>query len=156
MTSFVAILEGRTHASVPAVEATVVLCDYAEAVNGKLYVMGGGWNVAFSGGQPINAGLAILVVCPWDQTNRRHELRVELLTADGDVVAVQGREVTFTAEFELGRPPGIKAGTSLNAPFAWNLQGLALPVGDYEWKLSIDEEPVSSRAFQVLARPAAG
>jgi hypothetical protein len=138
------------------VDATVLLCDYAEAVNGKLYVMGGGWNVAFSGGQPINASLAILVVCPWDQTNRRHELRVELLTADGDVVTVQEREVAFSAEFELGRPPGIKAGTSLNAPFAWNLQGLALEIGDYEWKLTIDGDPVASRAFQVLARPTTG
>src|SRR5919202_2118981 len=103
--------------------------------------MGGGWNVAFSGGQPMTAGLAILVVCPWDQTNRRHELRVELLTGDGELVLVQGREVAFTAEFELGRPPGIKPGTSLNAPFAWNLQGLPLALGDYEWKLAIDGEP---------------
>ena len=134
-------------------DATVLLCDFAEAVNGKLYVMGGGWNVAFSGGQPITAGLAILVVCPWDQTNRRHELRVELLTGDGELVSIHDREVQFTAEFELGRPPGIKPGTSLNAPFAWNLQGLPLPVGDYEWKLAIDGEPIASRAFQVLTPP---
>jgi hypothetical protein len=134
-------------------EATVVLCDYAEAVNGKLYVMGGGWNVAFSGGGPVNAGLAILVVCPWDQTNRRHELRVELLDGDGQVVHVSGQQVAFTAEFELGRPPGVKPGSSLNAPFAWNVHGLPLEVGGYEWKLSIDGEPLESRAFQVLPRP---
>src|SRR5919108_60320 len=69
-------------------DATVLLCDYAEAVNGKLYVMGGGWNVAFSSGQPINAALAILVIVPWDQTNRRHELRVELVDGDGNVAAL--------------------------------------------------------------------
>ena len=136
-------------------DATVLLCDYAEAVNGKLYVMGGGWNVAFSSGQPITAALAILVIVPWDQTNRRHELRVELVDGDGDVVAVQGQDVRFTGDFELGRPPGIKPGSSLNAPFAWNLQGLPLEVGGYEWKLWIDGEPVESRAFQVLPRPGA-
>jgi len=135
-------------------EATVLLCDYAEAVNGKLYVMGGGWNVAFAADQPMNAALAILVIVPWDQTNARHELRVELVDEDGNVVEVQEREVRFTGEFELGRPPGIKAGTSLNAPFAWNLQGLQLPAGSYEWKLWIDGEPIESRAFQVLTRPA--
>ena len=134
-------------------DATVLLCDYAEAVNGKLYVMGGGWNVAFSGGQPMNAALAILVIVPWDQTNQKHELRVELVDGDGAVVEVQGRDVRFTGEFELGRPPGIKPGTSLNAPFAWNLQGLQLELGSYEWKLWIDGEPVESRAFQVLSRP---
>jgi hypothetical protein len=136
-------------------EATVLLCDYAEAVNGKLYVMGGGWNVAFSAGGPVNAGLAILVVCPWDQTNRRHELRVELLDGDGRLVEVADQQVAFTADFELGRPPGVKPGSSLNAPFAWNLHGLPLPLGGYEWKLSIDGEPLASRAFQVLPRPGA-
>jgi hypothetical protein len=141
-------------ARVALVEATVLLCDYAEAVNGKLYVMGGGWNVAFAAGQPMNAALAILVIVPWDQTNQKHELRVELVDDDGNQVAVQGQEVRFTGEFELGRPPGIKPGTSLNAPFAWNLQGLQLPHGSYQWKLWIDTEPVESRAFQVLPRPA--
>ena len=58
-------------------QATVLLCDYAEAVNGKLYVMGGGWNVAFAADQPMNAALAILVIVPWDRTNQKHELRVE-------------------------------------------------------------------------------
>jgi hypothetical protein len=136
------------------VQATVLLCDYAEAVNGKLYVMGGGWNVAFAADQPMNAALAMLVIVPWDRTNQKHELRVELVDGDGNVVDVQGREVRFTGEFELGRPPGIKPGTSLNAPFAWNLQGLQLPLGSYEWKLWIDGEPVESRPFQVLERPA--
>jgi len=27
------------------VEAILLLCDYAEAVNGKLYIMGGGWTM---------------------------------------------------------------------------------------------------------------
>jgi Family of unknown function (DUF6941) len=132
-----------------------MLCDYAEAVNGKLYVMGGGWNVAFAAGQPMNAALAILVIVPWDRTNQKHELHVELVDEDGNLVEVQGQEVRFTGEFELGRPPGIKPGTSLNAPFAWNLQGLQLQQGSYEWKLWIDAEPVESRAFQVLPRPPA-
>jgi hypothetical protein len=134
-------------------QATVLLCDYAEAVNGKLYVMGGGWNVAFSGGGPLNAGLAILVIVPWDQTNMRHDLRVELLDGDGQIVGVGDREVVFTGQFELGRPPGIKPGSSLHAPFAFNVQGLPLALGGYEWKLSIDGEPVEARPFQVVERP---
>ncbi len=35
------------------VNVTLLLCDFAEAVNGKLYVMGGGWNVLFAPGQPV-------------------------------------------------------------------------------------------------------
>ena len=135
-------------------DATLLLSDFAEAVNGKLYVMGGGWNVLFAGGQPVNTSLAILVVVPWDQTNQRHELTIDLLTDDGEPVDMGGQRVAVSGDFEVGRPPGIKPGTSMNTPFVWNFNGLVLEPGGYEWKLAIDGEPVTSRAFQVLAGPA--
>ncbi|MDQ3994269.1 MAG: hypothetical protein M3265_05700 [Actinomycetota bacterium] len=134
-------------------DATLLLCDFAEAVNGKLYVMGGGWNVLFAGGQPVNTALAILVVVPWDQTNQKHELAIELLTDDGEPVEVGGQQVAVSGEFEVGRPPGVKPGTSMNTPFVWNFNGLVLDPGGYEWKLAIDGDPVTSRPFQVLEAP---
>ena len=136
-------------------DVTLLLSDYAEAVNGKLYVMGGGWNILFAPGQPVSMSVAAVVAVPWDRTNQQHDLSLALLTDDGAAVEIEGQAVEVTGEFELGRPPGIKPGTSLNAPFAWNLQGLQLELGSYEWKLWIDGEPVESRAFQVLSRPGA-
>ncbi len=137
-----------------SMDATLLLCDFAEALNGKLYVMGGGWNVLFAGGQPVNTSLAILVVVQWDQTNQKHELAVELLTDDGEAVEIGGQRVAVSGEFEVGRPPGVKPGTSMNTPFVWNFNGLVLEPGGYEWKLAIDGEPVTSRPFQVVAAPA--
>jgi len=134
-------------------DVTLLLCDFAEAVNGKLYVMGGGWNVLFAPGQPVTMSVAAVIAVPWDQTNRKHELALELLTEDGERVAMEDETIAVTGEFELGRPPGIKPGSSLNAPFVWTFAGLVLESGGYEWKVSIDGEPVASRAFAVTSPP---
>lgn len=134
-------------------EVTLLLCDFAEAVNGKLYVMGGGWNVLFAPGQPISLSVAAVVAVPWDRTNQSHELSLDLLTDDGATVEIEGQAVAVTGEFELGRPPGTKPGSSLNAPFVWTFNGLVLDEGGYEWKLRIAGEPVASRAFTVMHPP---
>jgi Family of unknown function (DUF6941) len=134
-------------------DVTLLLCDFAEAVNGKLYVMGGGWNVLFAPGQPVTMSVAAVIAVPWDQTNRKYELALELLTEDGERVAMEDETIAVTGEFELGRPPGIKPGSSLNAPFVWTFAGLVLESGGYEWKVSIDGEPVASRAFAVTSPP---
>ena len=81
--------------------------------------MGGGWNVLFAPGQPVTMSVAAVIAVPWDQTNRKHELALELLTEDGVPVAMEDETIAVTGEFELGRPPGIKPGSSLNAPFVW-------------------------------------
>jgi hypothetical protein len=136
-------------------EATVLLCDHAEAVNGKLYVLGGGWTVLFAPDTPVNIALAIVIAVPWDRTNERHELTIELLDHDGNIVEIGGHEIRVATQFEVGRPPGIKAGTALNTPLTWAFNGLPLPEGGYEFKVSINGEPVSSRPF-VVAQPPHG
>ena len=134
-------------------DVTLLLCDHAEAITGQLYVMGGGWNLLLASGQPVNTSVAALLAVPWDRTNQRHELRLELVTGDGDPVEVNGQPLSMVNEFELGRPPGTKPGSSLNAPFVWNVNGLVLEAGSYEWKLAIDGEPAAGRAFTVAPRP---
>jgi hypothetical protein len=132
---------------------TLLLCDFAEAVNGKLYVMGGGWNILFAPGKPVTMSVAAVIAVPWDRTNQSYELTLELLTDDGGAVEIEGQTVAVTGEFELGRPPGIKAGSSQNAPFVWTFAGLVLEAGGYEWKLTIGGEPVASRPFTVAQPP---
>ncbi len=134
-------------------DVTLLLCDFAEAVNGKLYVMGCGWNVLFAPDQPVTMSVAAVIAVPWDRTNESHELSLELLTDDGAAVEIEEQPVVVTGEFELGRPPGIKRGSSLNAPFVWTFNGLVLEAGGYEWKLKIAGDPVGSRAFTVAHPP---
>jgi hypothetical protein len=137
----------------PGVETTMLLCDYAEALNGKLYVMGAGWNILYAVDEPVTTAVAALVEVPWDETNRRHAFTVELVTGDGESVEVEGHVVVANGEFEVGRPPGVKPGMSFNTPFVWTFNGLVLPAGTYEWRMTVNEELAARRAFAVTERP---
>ena len=57
----------------------ILLTDYSEAVNGKLYLTGGGWNVLRLPELPhewsFHIGLGIDVA--WHETNNPHELAVD-------------------------------------------------------------------------------
>ena len=65
-------------------KVTMLLADYVQVSDGKLTVVGGGWSL--TGPEPTPFGIAILVHVPWDQANRRHTLRLELVDADGRAV----------------------------------------------------------------------
>jgi hypothetical protein len=132
------------------VEADLLLCDHAEAINGKLYIMGAAWNVLQAPNQPITIALAIVVKVAWDEAEQSHELLAELLTADGDAVEVNGEAVAPSGRFELGRPAGVKPGSTLNMPLAFNLSGLVLDIGQYEWRLNIDDDTLARAPFAVI------
>ena len=63
----------------------IMLTDYSEAVNGKLYLAGGGWNVLrlpeFPHEWSFHIGLGIDVA--WHETNSPHELSVTIQDPDG-------------------------------------------------------------------------
>jgi len=85
----------------------LLLTDHSEAVNGKLYLVGGGWNVLRFPELPHDWGfnIALGIDVAWDETNRRHELLVHIEDPDG-VTLGEG----LSANFETGRPPGMPPG----------------------------------------------
>src|SRR5262249_55815553 len=126
-----------------AIRATMILADAAEASEGKLYVLGGGWNI--TGPEPSPSAIAILFEVSWDLTNMRHPWRLELVDSDGEAVMVEtplgSQAFVLEGDFEVGRPPGVTPGTGLNVPLAINLGPVQLPPGGrYEWRLSIRDE----------------
>jgi len=145
---------------VHAVKVTMLLADYAQVTDGKLTVVGGGWSM--TGPEPMPFGIALLVHVPWDQANRKHVMRLELVDTDGAPVMVEAEEGVETPvvffddlEFEVGRPAGVKPGTPLDLPLAINSGPLPLEPGRYEWRLSIDGESDSDwrLAFSVRDEP---
>ena len=139
---------------------TMLLADAAQAVDNKLYVMGGGWSVLRG---HIPTALALMLKVPWDQTNVAHEMKLELVDSDGNPVEVAtpmgDQAVTIENSFEVGRPPGIAQGTPIDLAFALTLGPLPLANGRYEWRLSIGDESHEDwrLAFQVeLAAPPEG
>jgi hypothetical protein len=129
----------------------MMLCDAAESVGGKLYILGGGWSQVLRPHQPTNMALAIKLGIPWTDANRPITLRAELLTEDGEAVEIEGNEVFAEGQMEIGRPPGLRPGSTLDAPFVLGFAGISLDPGGYVWQLRIDGEPRARTAFRVLS-----
>jgi uncharacterized protein DUF6941 len=137
-------------------KTTLLLCDYAQEVAGKLYVLGGGWSIYR--GAPITMALAVKIAVPWDAANMPHDFSARLLTEDGADPVLETPDnggvatpIEFQGRFEAGRPAGLAPGSELDAPFAVNIAGLPLPPGRYEWQVAIDGELVDRVAFTVMA-----
>jgi hypothetical protein len=140
------------------VKVTLMLADHARAVGGKLYISGGGWSV--TGPEPMPFGIAIDVKVPWHAIDIEHELRLELIDADGQPVEAETpdgpRPIFFEAEFQVSPSPGVKPGTPIDFPFAINLppEPAIAPGGRYEWRLSIDGETREDWHLAFSTRPA--
>ena len=85
----------------------LILADAAEVNGGKLYLLGGGFdriNIGAPLPQRRRMALAVSISVPWAQTNERHRLTLDFVDEDGN------RQANVEGEFEVGRPPGAKAG----------------------------------------------
>lgn len=143
---------------------TLLLADAAEAVNGKLYILGGGWSITGPG--PVPFAIAMKIEVPWDQANTRHQLRLELLDGDGQLVELpqepdaEAKPMVISGSFEVGRPPGLPVGTPLDSVLAVSFNGgLTLSPGSrYEWRLAINDETREDwrLAFSTRSAPPSG
>jgi|SRR5215211_326218 len=131
-------------------DVTMLLCDAAEAANGKLYVLGGGWSNLAAPNTPVNMALAVMVRVPWNRANEKHSLRARLVTDDGEPVEIADNPIMVEAGFEVGRPPGLSPGTTLNTPMVFNVGGLVLDKGGYVWELYVDGERAAQAPFRVF------
>jgi hypothetical protein len=132
-------------------DSVMLLCDYAEEVGGKLYVMGGGWSHLRTPNQPSNMALAIQISVPWNQANEPHDLTIRLVTGDGHPVQnEQGENIELTGKVEVGRPPGLRPGSQLAVPLAARFNGLILEPGTYRWELEVDGAPLEDTTFDVI------
>jgi hypothetical protein len=107
-----------------------IIADSVEAINGKLYMLGGGWNQHRATAFPsqLRMGIAVSLLIAWDETNHPHVVRLVVNEA------VEGKPVLpeVNAEVEVGRPAGMLPGTVQRAILALNA---AFPVkrpGKYE------------------------
>ena len=137
---------------------TLLLADWAEVLNGKLYVMGGGWTE--TGPAPSPSALAAIVEVDWDETNVEHTAKFTLVDSDDRPMTVPTptghQPMLVEAKFNVGRPPQAKPGSSFNVPFAVNIGPLPLQPGRiHVWRCHIDGKMHGSATFITRAVVAA-
>jgi hypothetical protein len=138
-------------------KVTMMLADAAQAVNGKLYILGGGWSIT---GPGVPSAIAIKIEVDWNDANRRKAFLLQLLDADGQPVRLptpEGEQTTLEirGDFEVGRPAGLIPGTPLDAAVAINIGPLPLPPGRrYVWRVSIDGQTNPEWEVGFSTRPA--
>ena len=124
------------------IEVHLILCDAAQAESGKVHMLGAGWSITGSPTAPH--AVAVLMKIPWDRANQPMALKLQMLEADGMPVSVATPEgnlpIAADAKIEVGRPPGLAAGSMLDASFALNVPSLPLASGRYEWRLVLGDQ----------------
>ena len=132
----------------PPVEVQLILCDAAVAdPNGKLHMLGAGWSLTASPTSPH--AVALLIKVPWDRTNQKLPLKLELFDADGKPVVLADGPIGVHAEIEVGRPVGVPPGIMLDSAFTVGLGPLPLPPGRYQWRADLADQ-LFSAFFTVL------
>lgn len=132
----------------------MMLADGAQAIGGKLYVLGGAWNRLHLPRLPSRPGkpfdLAVGIRVPWHLTNRQFVFGLGLVDADNNPV---GDEDPITIQMEAGRPPGLRQGTEQRLVFSLSASPEFPREGMYAFQATIDDEPKATTAFEVVHLP---
>lgn len=125
----------------------LILADYAEAVNGKLYLMGGAWDriAVQNANQPMRFGVAIGILVPWTATNQNHTLRLTFEDTDGTALGV-----LIETTFVTGRAPELPPGSNQRLVLAVNTLTAPPPAAEYSLVASINGEERRRVTFTVV------
>jgi hypothetical protein len=125
----------------------LLLADSAQAVDGKLYVLGGAWKVLRFPEFPaqIMVGIAVAIDVDWNETNQRHHLDLHFEDADGNAM-----QPTIGADFEAGRPPGAVPGSELRIVFAVNGPLMIPAPGSYAAVASVGGQELARSRFEAI------
>lgn len=131
------------------------LANYAENVNGLLYMSGGGWDTLTVHspleGVPegifalMQGSLVVRLLLSTTETNREHTIGFEIIDEDGAIVMKAEAKTHIPAQ--VGLPIGWDQGVNYVFPLA----GIPLPKpSNYTINLSVDGEFLGDRPFRVL------
>jgi hypothetical protein len=125
------------------------LANHVEAINGLLYMTGGGWTehhrppLQPNGQTTIShVGIAVMVRIPWNETNRPHRFQVEIQDLDGSsLMKVEG-------DLNVGRPPQIVPGTAQHACLAINGELVFPRAGSYVLRAVLNGDIATKRTWE--------
>jgi hypothetical protein len=122
----------------------MLLADAAHVAEGKLYILGGGWDVCGPGPTPM--ALAVKLEIPPGQVRRKHTWSIVLVDENGEpaLLLADGQKSTVTISGEIERIRDAKSALPegpVHLRFAINVAPLPLePGSQYAWRLFIDNK----------------
>ena len=130
--------------------AFLLLADYGESLNGKLYAMGAGWNVLRFPELPQDWRFSVSmgIDVTWDETNQRRAMAVVIEDPDG---AELGDELVM--EVEAGRPPGLQAGQDQRMVISINVGATFETAGPHAVVIRSGDEELGRSRFYVMRAP---
>jgi hypothetical protein len=138
--------------------AMMILSDAAQVVNGKLYILGGGWTII----PPIPMPMAIAVRVSVDPSefDVEHDWRIYLEDADGHAVIGGSPEAPFPIQaegkFMASQSPLAPPGTPNDVAISVAFTPITLaPNSRFMWRLTIDGDtpPGGFSAFTTTSVP---
>lgn len=136
----------------PAVDFAL-LADSVQAVQGKLYILGGGWDTLFVSSFPArhpSLAIALRLKVPWSSTSGQLRIGVELQDADGATLLPGGQVVHSVSMSRRGTRMD-RADIGLVRSFTFNNLTFER-AGDYSFVIVIDDEVITRLRFAVRTR----
>jgi hypothetical protein len=130
---------------------TLLVADSAQVSNGKLYVIGGGWNFLNLGGpnSPVAAmSLAGRVIVPWSKANRELPFPIQLVHDNGDDLLKEPFSIRLLLQPKPtpDQPPSLETAT----PFTVDFYGLTFPrPGEYSFVIHHEGLELARVRFRV-------
>ena len=136
----------------PQVEFAMV-ADAVQAVAGKLYVIGGGWDTLFVRSFPARhptMGIGLRIRVPWSHVDE-FTLSVDLVDEDG---ASLFKGKALAQKIKVNRTPTMAAGSDLGVMRAFTFNNLIfLKEGGYAFRIAVNDVEVSRLRFRIRGRP---
>lgn len=127
------------------------LADYAEVVNGKLYIMGGSFDTIYARSLPFVyrpfSFVTRLEMSP-AELDRKHKIEVHVLDEDGRRIASVG------GDLEVARSPNLPQGWPQGFLNVMNFANFKFDkLGDYSFEIMANGSSIKSVRFRVAEPP---
>ena len=146
-------MEGTDTEILPTVDFAL-LADAVQVVQGKLFVLGGGWDTLFVRSFPARyptLGVGLRVRVPWSWTDQPLVIGVDLQDEDGQRVLPGA---PLAQGVKVARPPGIPEGSDIGLARSFTFNNLTFPrESAYSFVVSLNQEVASRLRFAVRSRP---
>jgi uncharacterized membrane protein len=146
--------------------ASVILCDYAQVWQGKLFISGAGVNLVGMPPEPphqLSIHVGVILTVPWNAHNQLHKMTVSLLGQDeqliplGNLIAVPNANPAdagrIVAQFNAGRAPHMTSGDESILPIAAHILAQLPGLDTYHLVAAVDGTELARGNFRAMAAP---